>query len=87
MFRADDGGHIVDLGAKTETFFDTHSIQTAQDFLGDDMWNRLTGSAPPDQGAVFFSERVGSWYAISHSEGPGGTLNVYGCRAAAPCDD
>lgn len=80
VFRAAQDGSIVESGLGTQRLFEEREVSSAQAVLGADLWQQLVESAREGataRGTKIYSDALGSWYFVSHSRGPAGTVNVY----------
>lgn len=87
VFRAHPDGTIIDLGQRTQELFAEHGIRRGQDFTGDLIWKRLADAHDRGEASAsvsFNQPATKSWYVVSHSPGPGGSINVYAAQTDGP---
>lgn len=91
VFRAAPEGDIVDGGDRTLELFERHNISTAQQLLGDGVWQQLVESTSSGQ-QLERNPRVHvdiceKWYVVSHSPAEGGGLNIYMAQTDPPVQE
>lgn len=88
VFRAATDGTIVDAGERTLAVFREHRIGTAQQVIGETLWNELVarqvaGDTLPLETRVHV-RAYDQWYFVGHSDCGDGGVNVYLTVANAP---
>jgi hypothetical protein len=86
VFRADRDGHLVEMGEVTRALFTRHSIRTAQDVLGEELWQSLRGAPVGVRAELFYSQRLAGWYLVRHAPAESGLVNVYLTETRSPDD-
>jgi len=76
VFRAEPGGRVVDMGARTEALFASLGVVNASDVLGPSIWQQIERRSFP-QGGVVRSDALGGDYAVSYADGLQSSVNVY----------
>lgn len=77
VFRATRSGRLVEVGAKTRELFERHRVEKAQQILGDEVWQKIVGSAGLDAGTRIYYAAEDVEYFVAHVPTDNGEFNVY----------
>jgi len=77
VFRADKNGALVELGANTKTFFETHHIDDAQGILGAELWADIAAKDGPGDGITVHFAENNTNYLVSHVPTEDNLINIY----------
>ena len=81
VFRAAPDGRIIDAGASTKALLSRHELTTAQQLLGDSLWQRIlklqrSGERLPRE-TFAHVEALEESFIVGHAPSADGAVNVY----------
>lgn len=82
VFRATESGQLVEVGARTQEFFQKYAVDRAQTIVGEDAWDMIVTDKAERVVQVYF-EPENMQYLVSHSRTAKDELNVYLTRLPA----
>ena len=77
VFRAARSGRVVEVGANTRRLFERYRIESAQQILGVEVWDRIVSLEPLPPGTKVLFEPEGTEYLVAHALTADGEFNVY----------
>lgn len=77
VFRANQDGSLVEVGASTRQLFETYNIDSAQKILGEEGWNMIKADESGQHHLTISFEPEGAQYLVRHSPTTNRRINVY----------
>ena len=82
VFRATRSGQLVEVGARTQEFFQEYAVDRAQTIIGEDAWDLIVADKVDGVIKVYF-EPENMQYLVAHARTSNDELNVYLTRLPA----
>ena len=77
VFRADRNGRLIEVGAVTQVLFEKYHVDTAQQILCQEIWERMVADGLDSDRAVVNFAAEGAAYLVAYSPTDNNQINVY----------
>jgi len=77
VFRVSREGKFVEVGATTQAFFEQYSINSAQNFLGKDIWEKIKSGTTLGDPEKFHFEPEDANYIVRYTPTRDEQINIY----------
>ena len=80
VFRAKKDGQLVEVGESTRKFFEKFNIESAQQIVGEEVWQHIISNDKSDERITVVFEAEGEKYLVAHAPTRNEQINIYMTR-------